>query len=134
MQVIVFKFAGVCNEDNVTSCMENTKYPDRSSCFYYYLCTGGRLIRMPCPDGTVYELETSTCIIPFASFDCFQRCGWQDRISGSPGITQSISPAQTGITTSVLEMEIDTSARLGVYTSEALTARDGKFHEKRSNS
>ena len=79
-------FTDIC--DGVPDpCEEGRKYADISSCHYYFPCINGHIDqRVKCQIGQnhgncsnpgfpcVFDIYTSECIHPQASFDCVYRC------------------------------------------------------------
>jgi hypothetical protein len=63
---------GACGE--VTSCVDNYRYPDSLSCYHYWVCSSDRLLPQTCAPGTVFDIYELACIFPYENFDCAYRC------------------------------------------------------------
>jgi hypothetical protein len=110
------RIAGLCDDDNTTTCVENKKYPDRSSCIYYYFCTGGRFLRMPCAVSDVFYIDLADCAEPNATFVCEHRCSTPTTLSG---ITTTTTP--TTVTTIELTATTTTPAEASTATTSPTT-------------
>lgn len=67
---------GLC--ENMTECVINQKYPDRSNCTTYFLCQDGEhFLHISCATGYIFDIYDSDCVQPGNDFfwsDCYYRC------------------------------------------------------------